>query len=62
VSKETCEAIVVGAGIVGAACADELARRGLQVVVVDRDMVGGGATAAGWDTSSSWTIQTPSLR
>jgi glycine/D-amino acid oxidase-like deaminating enzyme len=47
VSKETCEAIVVGAGIVGAACADELARRGLQVVVVDRDMVGGGATAAG---------------
>jgi glycine/D-amino acid oxidase-like deaminating enzyme len=47
VSKETCEAIVVGAGIVGAACADELARRGLQVVIVDRDMVGGGATAAG---------------
>ena len=46
-SKETCEAIVVGAGIVGAACADELARRGLQVAVVDRDMVGGGATAAG---------------
>ncbi len=46
-SKETCEAIVVGAGIVGAACADELARRGLQVVIVDRDMVGGGATAAG---------------
>jgi glycine/D-amino acid oxidase-like deaminating enzyme len=47
VSKETCEAIVVGAGIVGAACADELARRGLQVVIVDRDIVGGGATAAG---------------
>jgi glycine/D-amino acid oxidase-like deaminating enzyme len=46
-SKETYEAIVVGAGIVGAACADELARRGLQVAVVDRDMVGGGATAAG---------------
>ena len=46
-SKETYEAIVVGAGIVGAACADELARRGLQVVIVDRDMVGGGATAAG---------------
>jgi glycine/D-amino acid oxidase-like deaminating enzyme len=46
-SKETYEAIVVGAGIVGAACADELARRGVQVAVVDRDMVGGGATAAG---------------
>jgi D-hydroxyproline dehydrogenase subunit beta len=47
VSKETYEAIVVGAGIVGAACADELASRGLQVAIVDRDMVGGGATAAG---------------
>jgi len=46
-SKETYEAVVVGAGIVGAACADELARRGVQVAVVDRDSVGGGATAAG---------------
>ncbi|MFZ1140926.1 MAG: FAD-dependent oxidoreductase, partial [Candidatus Sulfotelmatobacter sp.] len=41
------EAVVVGAGIVGAACADELARRGVQVGVVDRDIVGSGATAAG---------------
>jgi D-hydroxyproline dehydrogenase subunit beta len=46
-SKETYEAVVVGAGIVGAACADELARRGVQVAVVDRDIVGGGATSAG---------------
>jgi glycine/D-amino acid oxidase-like deaminating enzyme len=38
---------IVGAGIVGAACADEFARRGMSVAVVDRDMVGGGATAAG---------------
>lgn len=38
---------IVGAGIVGAACADEFARRGLRVVVVDRDFVGSGATAAG---------------
>jgi glycine/D-amino acid oxidase-like deaminating enzyme len=38
---------IVGAGIVGAACADELARRGMRVVLVDRDVVGGGATAAG---------------
>jgi glycine/D-amino acid oxidase-like deaminating enzyme len=37
----------VGAGIVGAACADEFARRGLRVAVVDRDVVGSGATAAG---------------
>jgi glycine/D-amino acid oxidase-like deaminating enzyme len=38
---------IVGAGIVGAACADEFARRGMHVVVVDRDFVGSGATAAG---------------
>src|ERR1700728_5479745 len=38
---------IVGAGIVGAACADEFTRRGLRVVVVERDVVGGGATAAG---------------
>jgi len=38
---------IVGAGIVGAACADECARRGLRVVVVDRETVGSGATAAG---------------
>lgn len=46
-SKETYDAVVVGAGIVGAACADELARRGVRVAVVDRDIVGSGATAAG---------------
>ena len=39
--------MVVGAGIVGAACAVELARRGLRVAVVERDSVGCGATAAG---------------
>jgi len=41
------DAVIVGAGIVGAACADEFARRGLRVVVLDRDVIGGGATAAG---------------
>jgi len=41
------DVIIVGAGIVGAACADEFARRGMSVAVVDRDLVGGGATAAG---------------
>jgi D-hydroxyproline dehydrogenase subunit beta len=45
--KSGSEIVIVGAGIVGAACADELARRGFQVTVVDRDLVGGGATAAG---------------
>ena len=38
---------VVGAGIVGAACTDEFARRGLRVVVIGEDIVGSGATAAG---------------
>lgn len=41
------DAIIIGAGIVGAACADELSRRGMRVAIVDREMVGGGATAAG---------------
>jgi glycine/D-amino acid oxidase-like deaminating enzyme len=46
-SKSVYDVVVMGAGIVGAACADELARRGLRVAVVDRDIIGGGATAAG---------------
>jgi D-hydroxyproline dehydrogenase subunit beta len=46
-SNAAYDVVIVGAGIVGAACADELARRGLRVVVVDGDVVGGGATAAG---------------
>ena len=44
---EIYDVAVVGAGIVGAACADELARRGMRVVIVDGDVIGGGATAAG---------------
>jgi glycine/D-amino acid oxidase-like deaminating enzyme len=46
-NKETYDVVIVGAGIVGAACADAFAGRGLRVAVVDRDVVGGGATAAG---------------
>ena len=46
-SNTKFDVIIVGAGIVGAACADEFASRGMRVIVVDRDMVGGGATAAG---------------
>jgi glycine/D-amino acid oxidase-like deaminating enzyme len=41
------DVVIVGAGIVGAACADELASRGLRVAVVEREIVGSGATAAG---------------
>lgn len=46
-SRTNYDVVMIGAGIVGAACADELARRGLRAAVVDREMVGGGATAAG---------------
>jgi len=46
-SHGTYDVAIVGAGIVGAACADEFARRGMGVAIVDREMVGGGATAAG---------------
>ena len=41
------DAIVVGAGIVGAACAAELSRRGMRVLIIGKDMIGSGATAAG---------------
>jgi len=46
-SDASFDVVIVGAGIVGAACADEFARRGMSVAVVDREFVGGGATAAG---------------
>jgi D-hydroxyproline dehydrogenase subunit beta len=41
------DAVVVGAGIVGAACARALAGAGLRVTVLDAAFAGGGATAAG---------------
>src|SRR5690348_3109606 len=40
-------AVVIGAGIVGAACARELARAGMSVTVLDAGYAGGGTTAAG---------------
>lgn len=43
----TADVVIVGAGIVGAACAAELAARGLRVTVLDAQGIGGGATAAG---------------
>ena len=41
------DVLVIGAGIVGAACAQELAGAGLSVGVVERSEPGSGATAAG---------------
>ena len=43
----SADVVIVGAGIVGAACAYELAKARLQVLVVDRGFIGCGATAAG---------------
>lgn len=44
---ETADAVVVGAGIVGAACAYYLAGAGLSVAVVERGGVAAGTTGAG---------------
>jgi glycine/D-amino acid oxidase-like deaminating enzyme len=41
------DVIIVGAGIVGAACANECAAAGLKILVVDRGPIGGGTTGAG---------------
>lgn len=39
-----CEALVIGGGLAGTATALHLARRGVDVVLLERDVVGGGAT------------------
>jgi glycine/D-amino acid oxidase-like deaminating enzyme len=41
------DAVVAGGGIVGAACALSCARDGMRVALVERDVLGSGATAAG---------------
>lgn len=41
------DVVIIGAGIVGAACAAECAREGLSVAIVEARLIGGGATAAG---------------
>lgn len=46
-SSPTHDVLIVGAGIIGAACAYQCAREGMRVLVIDKGMVGGGATAAG---------------
>lgn len=47
VNPSAYDVVVVGAGIVGACCAYELARAGLSVCVVDRGGVASGTTGAG---------------
>ena len=46
-SPKTYDVVIIGAGIVGAACAAECAREGLTVAIVEAGIIGGGATAAG---------------
>lgn len=41
------DVLVLGGGIVGCACARELTQAGMRVGIVERGVVGGGATAAG---------------
>ena len=45
--SQTSDITIVGAGIVGAACALECAEAGLRVLLIEAGVVGGGATAAG---------------
>jgi D-hydroxyproline dehydrogenase subunit beta len=43
----TYDVIIVGAGIVGSACAREFAQAGLRVAIVERELPNGATTAAG---------------
>ncbi|HEV2222577.1 MAG TPA: FAD-dependent oxidoreductase [Candidatus Acidoferrales bacterium] len=41
------DVVIIGSGIVGAACAWACANEGLRVAVIEADIIGGGATGAG---------------
>jgi len=46
-TSPTFDVVIIGGGIVGAACAVECVREGLPVAIVEAKIIGGGATAAG---------------
>ena len=46
-SSNAYDVVVIGGGIVGAACAAECAKEKLKVAIIEARMIGGGATAAG---------------
>ena len=46
-APQSCDVVVAGGGIVGAACALACAQQGLHVALVEREFPGSGATAAG---------------
>jgi glycine/D-amino acid oxidase-like deaminating enzyme len=63
------DAVVVGAGIVGAACALALAKEGMRVLVLESGFAGGGATAAAMghlvvmeDSEAQFALTSYSLR
>jgi len=46
-TSKAYDVVIIGAGIVGSACAAECAREGMSVAIVEGGIIGGGATAAG---------------
>ncbi|WP_328392554.1 FAD-binding oxidoreductase [Streptomyces sp. NBC_00390] len=46
-TRHTLDAVIIGAGVVGAACAYYASRAGLDVAVIDRGSAAGGTTGAG---------------
>jgi glycine/D-amino acid oxidase-like deaminating enzyme len=63
------DVVIIGAGIVGAACAWECAREGFGVTVIESETVGGGATAAGMghllvldDSEAEFTLTSYSVK
>jgi D-amino-acid dehydrogenase len=61
---DVADVLVLGGGVVGVACARELARRGRRVVVLDRDRIGRGCSFgnAGWLTPSiAFPLAAPGL-
>ena len=62
--SSSADVAIVGGGIVGVACARELARRGASVVVLERDRIGHGCSFgnAGWLTpSQAFPLANPHL-
>ncbi len=68
-SSTSYDAIIIGGGIVGAACAHAFAREKLRVMLIESHVIGGGATAAGMghvatmdDSPAQFTLTNYSLR
>ena len=46
-TSPTYDVAIIGAGIVGSACALECVNAGLKIAIIEAGIIGGGATAAG---------------